>query len=305
MNDLSDRLIRLLYLGIACVCAFGVAGCEEDVTAVTGTDRAFSLYGVLQPQADTQFISVYPISDQLRRTTPEPLDAEITLTDLTTDETHHLRDSVKVQEDGDYAHFFWAPLRAQHDHTYRIEARNDRDQVSSVELTVPPAGTLAVQDPRQKLSVGVVNPVHVTSDAPRLVHVEVEYLFKYGSGPPESTQARATLPYDDRVRRLDEGGWVIDINLTRDHETLRDRLQNRGVFSYEYGIAMLQMTLRLSVVTEEWNPPGNSFDPEVLVQPGTMSNVENGFGFVGAGFKLERTWLPDSRYLDQAGWTIL
>ena len=42
----------------------------------------------------------------------------------------------------------------------------------------------------------------------------------------------------------------------------------------------------------EWDPPGGVFDADVLVQPGTLSNVENGFGFVGAGYRLSSTWIP-------------
>jgi hypothetical protein len=34
-----------------------------------------------------------------------------------------------------------------------------------------------------------------------------------------------------------------------------------------------------------------------------MSNVENGFGFVGAGYRLQETWTPDTETLTRAGWT--
>jgi len=33
-------------------------------------------------------------------------------------------------------------------------------------------------------------------------------------------------------------------------------------------------------------------------------NVENGFGFVGAGYRLADTWTPDDEALTAAGWTV-
>ena len=39
----------------------------------------------------------------------------------------------------------------------------------------------------------------------------------------------------------------------------------------------------------------------MLVQPGLMSNVDNGFGFVGAGYRIELTWLPDDDVVARSG----
>ncbi len=41
-----------------------------------------------------------------------------------------------------------------------------------------------------------------------------------------------------------------------------------------------------------WAPPGGVFDPDVLVVPGALSNVENGYGFIGAGEGIRVQWIP-------------
>lgn len=304
MIHVPSRLARLLSLGAIGALMVILLGCEEDITAVTGSDRPFSFYGVLRPQADTQFVSVYPITDRLAPLEPEPLDAEITATNTTTGETYQLRDSIRQEDDGQYAHFFWTPIRVKYGHTYEIEARNSADEVSSVEVTVPPSAELEIREPHETLSVGIVNPVFVAGDVPRLMKIEVEYHIKFDSGEPQATNTRMIVNHDDDARKV-EGGWIIDINLSNDFETLRGRLQAQNRWSASYGIVMHDMTLRLAAVNEEWNPPGGSFDPEVLVQPGTMSNVRNGFGFVGAGFRLQEQWRPDTEYLEEAGWSTL
>lgn len=304
MTLFRDLRGRILYLLTAVTVSFLILGCEENITAVTGTDQAFSLYGVLRPVADTQYISIYPITDLLAPTEPEPLEGTVTATDQTTGESYELRDSLVLEENGHYAHFAWMPIRARYGHTYRIRVENLENQVSTTEVTVPQEASLEIREPEETFSVGVTNPVFVTEEVPRLMNVEVEYHIKFAEGEPQATTTRMTVSYNDEPREMD-GGWIVDVNLSNDFEKLRSRLQILGDWSVSYGIALLDMTIRLAVVNEEWDPPGGNFDDDVLVQPGTMSNVENGFGFVGAGYRLEEQWRPSAEYLEAAGWTTL
>ena len=63
---------RLLAIAaLACL----LWGCEEDVVSVLGTGRAFTMYGVLNPEVDTQFVRVFPIEGILVQTEPIPLAA--------------------------------------------------------------------------------------------------------------------------------------------------------------------------------------------------------------------------------------
>ena len=57
-----------------------------------------------------------------------------------------------------------------------------------------------------------------------------------------------------------------------------------------------------AVVTDvEWVPPDGRFDPDILVEPGTLTNVQGGFGFVSAGYRTKIIWLPSDEVLDVAG----
>lgn len=58
------------------------------------------------------------------------------------------------------------------------------------------------------------------------------------------------------------------------------------------------LQLRLIVASEDWNPPGGIFDAEVLVDPGVLTNVENGFGYVVAGYRREVTWTPPDAVIE-------
>jgi len=42
-------------------------------------------------------------------------------------------------------------------------------------------------------------------------------------------------------------------------------------------------------------PPGGVFDAELLAQPGTLSNVEFGFGFIGSVGRFSTEWVISDR----------
>lgn len=291
---------------VAIVLMVGLVGCETSVDPVVGTDKAFSLFGVLQPRSDTQWVRVYPIEDRLEPASPDSLAATFTSTELDGERAKRVtwRDSLIQEEDGRYAHVFWAPFRVSYDRTYRLEVTGD-DGGAQVEVSVPRKASLALQE-AQAETPPVVVPVLVNDDVPRLINLEVEYYFQYelreNVGPNVKITGRVVLPYDDAQRRVEEG-WIVPINLSEDYKTLREQLVNLELWNPEVGIIMRNLTLRLDVVNEEWNPPGGELDPEVLVEPGVMSNVEGGFGFVGAGYRLTKQWTPSIEVLTRAGWT--
>ena len=297
--------MRSVYFGLLCAGMVLLVGCEATVDPVVGTDKAFSLYGVLQPRADTQWVRVYPIEDRLEPTAPDSLAVTVTSTDLTRGRRATWHDSLIQEDDGRYAHVYWSRTPIEYEHTYRVEVAGEGERTAQVEVPVPENAALALHEPQAE-TLPVIVPVHVTQAVPRLINVEVEYYVQYdrqdnvaGSASPT---ARLRVSYSGIPERTD-GEWVVPIDLTEDYRTLRERLVNADLWNPTVGIVMRNMTLRLEVVNDAWNPPGGAFDPDVLVEPGTMSNVTDGFGFVGAGYRLKKQWTPSVEVLERAGWT--
>lgn len=282
-----------------------LAGCETSVDPIVGTEKAFSLYGVLQPRADTQWVRVYPIKEQLVPTPPDSLSVAFTSTDLERGRSTAWHDSLIREDDGRYAHVYWSRTPIAYEHTYRVEVAGTDGPTARVEVPVPKNAGLALREPQAE-TAPVIVPVHVTRDVPRLINVEVEYYVQYdraenvsGNDPPT---ARLRVSYDGAQGQI-EGGWEVPVDLSEDYQTLRERLVNADLWNPAVGIVMRNMTLRLEVVNEAWDPPGGEFDPNVLVEPGAMSNVTDGFGFVGAGYRLRKQWTPAVEVLERAGWT--
>lgn len=276
------------------------AGCEESVDAVVGTDKTFTLYGALTPETDTQWVRVYPIENRLVPTENEPLPASLVSENLETGSTRTWRDSVITEPDGRFAHVYWAPFRAEYGRTYRltVERTSEGQGSSRVEAKVPDSSRIELGE-AEVLGSARQN-VFIRGNIPHLTKVQVVYDVKFGPGQLAATTTEVALDYDDAPERTDDG-WKMLIALSRDFDRVQQRLQERGIFNQTFGVILIEMRIEMLAVNDAWDPPGGTFDAELLVQPGTMSNVEDGFGFVGAGYGLEHEYLPPDSVLQDAG----
>ena len=296
-----NRLIRwiLPVLLIAPV----LIGCEEDVMAVLGTDYPFTIWGVMNPEADTQFVRVFPIEGTLRAGDPEPLDAQFTSTDLETGEERVWLDSIRIGERNLVEHFYYLPIPAEYGHTYHLELVSGDGRTSSVEVDVPARTDLILSDVDTTGPVRL--PVHIPNDPPNLIHTRVllgmSYVVGYSaSGCPDYRYVEHSLPFDDQ-RRPVEGGFSFVVNLNDIYSEVLSITRNDDAFIPQHGITLGFISFSTVVANRAWDPPDDTFDPSVLVQPGTMENVENGFGFVGAGFRLSRTWSLAPHIVERTG----
>lgn len=289
-------------VALAMIMLPGLSACEEDVVAVTGTDVPYSIYGVLSPQLDSQWVRVFPVEERLAPAPPEPLDAQVVSIDRATGEQYDWRDSVIVDFADQYAHVYYAPFQARFGHTYEIAAIRSDGAESAVEVMVPAEAEIIPQDPVIRL-VSVVQPVLVRGDVPGLVQVEVDYAVAYKiANETDIVSDRIVIPYLLRHEKTD-GGWIIPVDLRRDYlEVTASLAQQVDVgIDLRVGIILLNVTLRFIAANEAWDPPGGVFDIDVLVQPNAMRNVRNGFGFVGAGYRLSTQWLPPVEAIEEAG----
>ena len=276
-------------------------GCDSDVNPVLGTEQPFTLFGLFSPQLDTQRVLVFPIESELRLLEADELDARFTSTDLDNNEVRVWADSLIPQENGDINHLFWSSFTAAFDHTYLVEIVDSEGRKSEATVRVPPETEIVMQDP--DLISGVIIPVLIPGDIPNILKVEVRYGFDYRLTTPGQKIDNLTISQQDRIQKVDNG-WLIRINLSADYVAIRDFIQDRLPVDRAYGYELQGMLLRLIVASEDWQPPGGVFDPEVLVQPGTLSNVENGFGFIGAGYRLQENLTPADSVLEAAGFRI-
>ena len=289
---------------VPCVFAalLGLSACEEDVVAVVGTDVPYSIYGVLSPQLDSQWVRIFPVEERLVPATPAPLDVRVVSTDRATGERYDWRDSVIVDFADQYAHVYYAPFQARFGHTYEIAAMRSDGAESTVEVTVPPEAEIIPQDPVINF-VSVSQPVLVRGGVPGLVQVEVAYSIAYKVANQTDIESdRIVIPYFLRHEQTGEG-WIVPVALREDFLEVVSNLADLVDVGIDarVGVILLNVTLRLIAADAAWDPPGGLFDRDILVQPNVMRNVRNGFGFVGAGYRMEIQWLPPREAIEAAG----
>lgn len=295
----TTRISRLrLNLGILILSACFFLGCDTKVEPVRGTDLPFSLFGLFSPQLDTQRVLVFPVEPTLRLLPDAPLDAQFVSVNLETQEEMVWSDSLIPQENGGHTHLFWSPFQAAYGSDYRVIVSDELGNATEVLVKVPPTSEIEILPP--SVSSDIILPVLVRGDVENLNKVEVKYGVDYRQASAGPKIEDVTFPHDDRTTRTPEG-WLIRINLRSDFRRIEEFIRSQRAIDISYGIFLRGIQLRFIAASADWAPPDDNFDPEVLVQPGTLSNVVNGFGFVGAGYRSETSWLPADSVLQLAG----
>lgn len=288
MTTGTSRLLALLVL------VFASAGCSDTVDPFLDVDRDYTLFGFLDTDTDMQMIRVIPLRRRVDIPPSEPLDATVTLTDLTTGGTITLRDSLVVLSDtltgiNQPANILIADFRPQMGHTYEIVVQGPEGKRSSARTTVP--SDIRPQIGAERFGSGIFNAITQPVSWPgvRREPFRVEVWYRVSPATDGGSFRNVFIDYGNETGRFENGAWVVEANYTRDRQDVAEFLQV-GTLPRLYGVGM-----KLTYVSEDWVPPGGIFDMNALIQPGTFSNVEGGFGFFGSVAQLDVEWALSER----------
>jgi hypothetical protein len=294
---MSIRSLIVLSITIAFL-----VGCEDGVSPSLGIEHPYTLWGIINPQQDTQAVRVFEIQETIQLVRSDPIDVVITSTHLQTGTQLVWKDSVIQLPDGDYRHVYWAPLSANAGDTFLLEARRSDGATSSAQTTVPPPVTLEILEPNPLMARDIKLPIFITGNPPNLPRIDLEYRFlaDLEDGTIVWTEP-VVISYSGRAEPA-SGGWSLDVRLSEDLISILRKLRDNEV-RYDR-VILREMELRVHVGDEKWRSPIGFFDSDFLVEPGTLSNVENGFGFFGSGYMESIQWRPSDIMLARAGFYI-
>lgn len=259
--DASLRARSLI--GLVCLFVLVAVGC--DTTVPTPSNKyAYSLYGVLDPARDTQWVRVEPLNTPTSEGAPKSLDATVTLENLDTGQAWRLRDSLMVVQTEPH-HNFWTTAPIRPGTSYRLTARRPDGATTQAETATPsqPPNITYPNPDTEGFSVFV-------EESGELAGLLVRY-FAFG-------RAR-DVSYYDRLTRTDRG-YSVGINPAWDLEKL-------GLPSVDSAKVIA------GTGGPDWPEWGRYYDATVgeIAQPDTFSNVEGGFGMV-AGVYTETKSFP-------------
>lgn len=263
-------------------------GCEENLSPRDHFDRPFSVYGTLSPDLDTQSVRVYAIEDFPTLGVPS-LGVIVTSKDLATGETRTWTDSVVVDPNGQYEHIFWYPFTAEYGHTYHVEVTRPSDGATSfADVRVPELATVQVDDSRSPHILVMIKGEGIQVLKPEAVYA-VRAFDINGTNDTSAVVLAYPFSYWGREKSV-AGGWEIDIRMHFDRPWAQSWYNlDAGYLLGEHckWLALVDFRLHVLVGDSVWNPHDNVFDPNVLSYPTTMSNVQNGFGFIGGGYRID------------------
>lgn len=278
-----------------------LSGCSESVSPVLDNEKPYTLWGYLDPASGRQQIRVFSIDGVLEQVSEAPLGAMVRLRDDVTGHETLFSDSLVSFGDGTFGHVYVANVGVSFERDYTITAESVSGLESRVHVTTPPKTSPAVDDISH--SRGFVRVQTSWSGAPQILGVRLLYYINF-QRPSDAVPIHRTVEIRSGTISGDEAtGFMIVVDPALDFGTiLEQELISAGRPGFT--MALDSIDIRPFVASRNWTPPGGVFDPELLVQPGTFSNVINGFGFVGGGYEDSFViQLPDEAARD-AGFTV-
>jgi hypothetical protein len=275
-------------------------GCEDQVNPFVEEDRYFTVFGYLDTASERQFVRIIPLRTDFAALEAGQIDATVTTLEVETGQVVTWQDSLITYADGSTGHVFHAPFRPVPGWTYNLSVVREDGKRAETSTTIPLVTGVELDDPTISVAA-VFQKIRWTDiDFPPF-RVEVWYRFLNTS--PSQPFLSAVIPYGnvaEQYGKLVQGNkWEVLIRLTDDKEDVTKEL---GI-SDDAAPFLMSVGMRLTMTSDSWRPPDGVFDQEVLVQPGTFSNVTGGFGFFGSVNQYTHEWTLSPDITSLIGYT--
>lgn len=296
-HRLKQSFLFFLFIFSA---SFLWAGCEEDVDPFVEEDRFFSVFGYLDTANSEQYLRVIQLRTEFASGGADVIDAIVSTTEVETGATTIWSDSLVSFSDGTVGHIFVGKMRPIPGYHYTLNVRREDGRGATATTQVPILESVLLSDP-QILPFGVTQKVvwPQVDFIPFRVEVWYRTLDTATDGLP--FREAAVIYGDDhgRVGEQTSEGWEVLVRYAEDKKEVGRQI---GFGEGDQPILM-SMGMRLTMTDDQWRPPDGVFNPEILVQPGTFSNVEGGFGYFGSLNQFALEWTLNPAATAGAGYT--
>lgn len=273
-----------------------LGSCEVAFEPLVNSGLHYTVAGYLDTDSDRQLIRVVPIRSGIDRPTSYEEIPVVTLRNLGTGVQTVWNDSTYTMDDGSLALAFTSRETATAGQTYQVQVTGSRG-TSTATVEVPDAP--GHPDSLSTIEFPAINNFPVTlHGVTNVIAVEIFYGFR-GNTSKSTDDKEAILSavseYTGEHRGAEKNGdWEFEVRILDDRDIISDIAPG--------DILLECMVIRAATPSAGWQPPpGGIFDPEVLIQPGLFSNVENGLGWFGAVSRTSYVWpvinLPENIFV--------
>jgi hypothetical protein len=104
------------------------------------------------------------------------------------------------------------------------------------------------------------------------------------------------IDYPTADRNTEEPGWSVQVNLSSDRIKVGEEVPDAAEALF------MGVSMRVVLFADDFVPPGGAFDADVLSEPGTRTNVQNGFGYLGSIGRFDVEWVLDDETIAALGY---
>ena len=261
---------------ILLVFVFANLSCEDSFDPLQENDRYyFSMYGFLNASADTQWVRVSPAREQLELK-KEELNFTVTIEDLETGVVTEMNDSIFTSE-GDFNYFnFWTTVSIEHNKQYRIHAFDEGERSSSVTVTLPNELPTPIVRRQENFGQPTTWAVFVDDDV-NLADVQSKYYAEI-TAPNLDTRRTFSFPQRNEADTLEAFGGTYSILIEPAVEV--PQISEQTILPPGGSIEIVYRQIYVASAGPDWRPDMPLLSDEAYALPETVSNVENGVGYV-------------------------
>lgn len=282
---MRHRFFFLVLIGLA---GLTTSCSDTTIDPFENEEKYFTIWGYLDQLSSTHSVRVIPVTrfpEVITSSTDDnaQIDAEVYSVDLATGERKRWNHALQELSDGSFGHVFSSQFIVNSKRSYRLEVIRSDGKMTYAETRVPgiSSDTLLVKSPLvwENDSTLVYQDFEIPN-IPSPWDIDVFYWWEGGTA-----KQGVYVPYGRDGERTSTGGWKIRANISEDQQAVWKRVQwaiDRGLLEPNGTHHLFGMGLQIRILDGNWDPPEGVFDPEVLAQPGVLSNVVGGHGFFGS-----------------------
>lgn len=291
LNTFVARSLFLLggaVLGVVLL----LGGCDTSVQAVVPSDRYhYSVFGVLNPVEDTQWVRVEPLAASTSAGAPSTLDVTVTLEKLSNGRTWTLRDSLMEVFEGEPQHNFWTTATIEPGTSYRLTVANSDGDTTQAQTTTPSA-------PPEVTPLGPIRLPCLDTDGANTFDVRVDGSKELAGLKVRYFQNFRGVPltflfdsYADAERR-DDTVYTATVNYLEDLRTTNQTRSRQCIADSAHVIAAAG-----GPDWPEWARYNDASISEVA-RPDSFSNVKGGHGMFSGVYTSRATVSVEERNPD-------
>lgn len=269
--------------------------CENDFEPLEANDEFFfSMYGYLDAAADTQWIHITPVREQVDMLNKTP-DMEVSLENLETGKVIVMKDSL-FQRGAKFLNF-WTDQDVDYNQTYRLIAELPDGKQSEVTIMTP--NEMPLPEIRVFTNPGSPPEYFVFVDKRvNLADIQAKYYIKIIASNIE-IQRTISFAYRNNAEITEEFPNYYIVKLKPDAD-IRE-IERQVLLPPNGKLEVVYKQVYVATSGIEWNEEIESLDDVIYALPQTFRNVENGLGYV---IGIDSKYIPYEGCRDEDGFYI-